>query len=323
LQEFCDTDRGGFVEWINDQWDVEYHRICRDVTIQGSPERTLSRAVFQDSSGHRYLIESFHQKKYAIRVRVAEAVHVLADQGLWQALAYKPAKTGTFLPFYKYRCYQLSDFLDSTGLKQPDYLYSSVMGESFAQFLIELSRASQALDGQPGFHPFSIKDYIYRLFDQMRIHDARVATDFMPVLTFLEHAFMDAHDQLPQAFCHGDLHPLNVIWNDDQIRAVIDWEFTGIKPDIYDIANLFGCAGIEDPNGIGMPMVMQCIKTLQAARCYSKEGWYWLPEYMLALRFAWLSEWLRKNDQQMIEMEHAYMTILMKNVDVIRMGWQI
>lgn len=66
---------------------------------------------------------------------------------------------------------------------------------------------------------------------------------------------MKIHDQLPLSFCHGDLHPLNVIWYQDRIKAVIDWEFTGMNPDIYDAANLVGCAGIENPNGLGMSMV--------------------------------------------------------------------
>lgn len=121
----------------------------------------------------------------------------------------------------------------------------------------------------------------------------------------------------------GDLHPLNAIWNGDKIGAVIDWEFTGIKPDIYDAANLVGCAGIEDPNGLGMPMVMSFINRVKANKLYSDQGWQLFPEYMLALRFAWLSEWLRKKDMEMIEMEQAYMRLLMDNMDVLRVGWEM
>ena len=137
-----------------------------------------------------------------------------------------------------------------------------------------------------------------------------------------EKEFMDIHDKLKISFCHGDLHPLNVIWHHDQIRAVIDWEFTGMKPDIYDAANLVGCAGIEDPNGLGMPMVMTFLNHILRKNLFSKTEWRFFPEYVLALRFAWLSEWLRKKDEEMIEMEEAYMGILLDNMDILRKEWE-
>ncbi len=56
------------------------------------------------------------------------------------------------------------------------------------------------------------------------------------------------------SFCHGDLHPLNVIWGEKSIRAVIDWEFSGIKPEIYDLANMLGCLGMEDPANLFRPL---------------------------------------------------------------------
>ena len=71
-----------------------------------------------------------------------------------------------------------------------------------------------------------------------------------PVISFLENRFMKVHDMLPVSFCHGDFHPLNIIWSKDSIKAVIDWEFLGMKPEIYDAANLIGCIGIEDPQGL-------------------------------------------------------------------------
>ena len=157
----------------------------------------------------------------------------------------------------------------------------------------------------------------------MKIYDNSIYKKYLPFLAFLEKEFMDIHDKLPICFCHGDLHPLNVIWNHDQIRAVIDWEFAGMKPDLYDAANLVGCAGIENPDGLGMPMVMTFIKEMQCKDIFSEMTWQFFPEYLLALRFAWLSEWLRRKDKQMLEMEEAYMGILVDNMDVLRQGWGI
>lgn len=204
MQEFYDLDRNTFFQWLNREWDINFHSICDDVNIQGSPERTVSRAVFEDIHGHRFFIEKFDCKKYQLRLNVACVVDYLNENGLKQALSYKKSNGGSFLSFYKDSYYQISDFLDSTGIKQPDYLSSAAMGESFALFLTRLSKASVGIENLLTFQSFSIKVYIYQLFSQMKIYDNMVYKQFLPVLDFLENNFMNVHDQLPVSFCHGD-----------------------------------------------------------------------------------------------------------------------
>ena len=323
MQEFFDATNQEFIQWLNFQWNIEFECVRRDIDIQGSPERTLSRVVLQDKDGTLFLFEKFSKNKFQIRQNVAKAIEHLNDNGLKSALLYQKSNYGEFLPFFKDACFQLSFFLDSTGIKRPDYLSSSKIGKNFALFLICLSRASANIETKVFFKPFSIKKYIYKLFSEMKIYDNMVYQKYLPFLAFLEKEFMAVHDKLPVSFCHGDLHPLNVIWHHDQIRAVIDWEFAGIKPDIYDAANLVGCAGIENPDGLGMPMVITFLKKIRQNNFFSETGWRFFPEYLLALRFAWLSEWVKKKDRQMIEMEEAYMGILVNNMDIIRQGWGI
>ncbi len=290
--------------------------------IQGSPERTISRAVIQDKDNRLFLVEKFPEKKFQIRDRVAKAVDYLYAYGLKEALAYQKSNKGDFLPFFKGACFQLSPFIDGTPVKRPDYLDSSTMGKNFAGFLIQMSEASKGMENLISFPHFSIKAYIYKLFSDMKTHDKPIYEKFLPILSFLETEFMQIHDHLPLAFCHGDLHPLNVIWNkNDRIKAVIDWEFTGMKPDIYDAANLVGCAGIENPNGLGMDMVMTFLEEMHKTPVISETGWRFFPEYILALRFAWLSEWLRKKDEDMIGMEHAYIKILIDHMEEIRVAF--
>ncbi|MCD4718966.1 MAG: aminoglycoside phosphotransferase family protein [Desulfobacula sp.] len=323
MQEFFNDKNEEFIQWLNCQWNIEFECVRGDIDIQGSPERTLSRAVLQDKDGTLFLLEKFSKNKFQIRQNVAKAIEYLNDNGLKLALLYQKSNYGEFLPFFKDVCFQLSRFIDGTVLKRPDYLSSSKMGNSFALFLMGLSKASANIGNNISFEPFSIKKYIYKLFSEMKIYDNSAYKKYLPFLAFLEKEFMEIHDNLPVSFCHGDLHPLNIIWNHDQIRAVIDWEFAGMKPAIYDAANLVGCAGIENPDGLGMPMVMTFIKELRGKDIFSKMGWRFFPEYLLALRFAWLSEWLRKKDKQMLEMEEVYMGILVNNMDILRQGWQI
>lgn len=291
--------------------------------MEGSPERTLSRVVVEDARGELFLLEKFSENRYVLRHQVAQAVNYVHFNGLKQAAAYKKTKNGEFLPFFKNACFQVSKYHTSTTIARPQYLKSQKIGDSFARFVIRLRKTSKGIGNVVTPEPFSIKNYIYTLFRQMKEHNPDIHEMFLPVLSFLEKSFMGIHDDLPIAFCHGDLHPLNVIWNDFRIKAVIDWEFAGFKPDVYDAANLVGCAGIENPEGLGQPMVMTFLDRLKKGRFFSKKGWYCFYEYLIALRFAWLSEWLRKKDTQMIEMEAAFLKLLIDNAEILKKGWGI
>ena len=103
-----------------------------------------------------------------------------------------------------------------------------------------------------------------------------------------------------------------MIWGKARIRAVIDWEFCGIKSEGYDLANLLGCLGMEDPQHLLGPFVRRLIDRLKAARFLTHESWQALPDMMLAIRFAWLSEWMRKQDRPMIRMEADFMALLLE-----------
>lgn len=305
-------------QWICDQWQMNIHCVRTDIEIQGSPERALSRVVMEDTLGRRVLVEQFDPKKRTLRDRVARAVDFLFTQGLTQVVPYRKTVKGEFLPIFEGTCFQVSEFLEGTALKRPDYLSSSAMGKNTARFLSRMARSATGMQPHISFPRFSIKNYIHELFRIMKIHDRPVHDRFLPVLNFLESEFMPAYDHLPLAFCHGDLHPLNIIWDKDEIQAVIDWEFAGIKPDLYDAANFVGCAGIENPNGLGMGMVMTFVTDLHRTDVISDMGWRFFPEYVLALRFAWLSEWLRKKDHEMIDLEHAFMQILVDHMADIK-----
>lgn len=323
MQEFYDCHGDFFIHWIKDQWGICFKCLHADFQIQGSPERTLSRIVFESEDKRLYLIEKFPAQKFTLRNKVALSIEYVNQNGLAQALTYQKSRNNEFLSFYKGACYQISRFLNSTGIQRPQYLNSAGIGESFARFLVKLSKCSNGIEKRIEFQPFSLKPYIYKLFRTMHKYNVIMFKRYLPYLNYLEKEFMDIHDNFRLAYCHGDLHPLNVIWRDEKILAVIDWEFTGIKPDIYDAANLVGCAGIENPDGLTKPMVLTFIDQMKHNRLFNRIGWKYFTDYVLALRFAWLSEWLRKKDYEMLDMEAAYMKILVDNMDDIRKGWGI
>ncbi len=312
-----------FIHWLNMEWDIEFKSAREDIAIYGSSERALSRIVIQDKKNRLFLLEKFSRDKFFLRKNVAKAMEYLNSNGLKEALPYRKTKHGEFLPFFNGSCYEISFFLKNTGVKRPEYLESEKIGKNFASFLLNLSNASVDMGEKIVLPPFSIKKYIYKLFNDMELNDRKMHKKYLPFLDFLEKKFMAVHDKIPSVFCHGDLHPLNVIWNNEKIKAVIDWEFAGVKPEIYDAANLVGCAGIENPSGLNDAMVATFIDSLKKSDIISEKGWDIFPEYVLALRFAWLSEWLRKKDKEMLELEACYMDILVKNMDILRRIWKI
>lgn len=323
LDVLSEFDQKEFCLWMEDQWGIFPEKLRGQYQISGSPERSLSRAVIEDSRGGLFLVEKFAREKYPVRHLVSNTLDYLDQSGVSQALVSERTKTGEFLPFYQGACFQITRFLDSTPLKRPDWISSGQMGKEMAGFLIQMNQASQGIERKISYPSFSIKEYIYKLFRDMKANNRPVHDQYLPILSFLETGFMDAHDSLLPQFCHGDFHPLNVIWDNQCIRAVIDWEFTGIKPDCYDAANLVGCAGIEHPEGLAMPLVTTFIKEVRGAGVISDKGWQYFPEYILALRFAWLSEWLRKEDKEMLDMEAAFMNILIQHMDELRKIWNI
>jgi len=108
---------------------------------------------------------------------------------------------------------------------------------------------------------------------------------------------------------------LNIIWSENAIQGVIDWEFSGIKPEIYDAATLIGCLGMEIPDALTGPGVMEFVRKLKAEQVFSETSWRVLVEMTIAIRFGWLSEWLRNHDEEMIELEMVYMHLLMDHAD--------
>ncbi|MDD4202630.1 MAG: aminoglycoside phosphotransferase family protein, partial [Candidatus Omnitrophica bacterium] len=79
----------------------------------------------------------------------------------------------------------------------------------------------------------------------------------------------------------------------------------------------------EDPNCLQGPLVGELIKMSKKMLLFSDISWELLLNYIIAIRFAWLSEWLRKKDEEMIALELDYMELLVENVDNIKAIWGI
>jgi len=302
-------------------WGLEFKRSLPELPLAGSPERSFFRTVVENGEGRRFVLEEIRPATLERKRVIAAAVEFLATRGLPGVFPCLRNRFDDFITKAAGGLWQISHFVEGVELKRPDYTHDAWRGRALARFLIEMRGISSGIPSGDPSRPFSIAAFVRDLMRRMNRHNPEQARAVGLAFVFLEERFFPLSEQLPVAFCHGDCHPLNVIWGDDCIRAVIDWEFSGYKPEIYDAALILGCIGVEDPESLAGPMALCFIEEMRAAGCFDASGFAVLPEFVLGLRFAWLSDWLRRKDAQMVEFETDFIRLLLENLEDLRRAW--
>ncbi|MFO8077918.1 MAG: aminoglycoside phosphotransferase family protein [Thermoplasmatota archaeon] len=302
-------------------WDITFNRTHPEITIQGSPERCNSRIVVEDQKHQKYLLEQISKEKRAHKELIAKTLAYLTNHDTKNIISYLPNKQGNSITAINETYWQLRPYVDGIPLDRPAYVFDQWRGTVLARFLIQLYKNSIEIKKEINLPSFSLKDYVSTMINNMNHYNPREYQQITHIIEYLHTTFFPVYNTIPQRFCHGDYHPLNIIWGNQTIKAVIDWEFMGIKIEIYDMANLLGCIGIEEPTSLIDDLAIQFIKTMKQSKIISDTGWSFLFECVLALRFAWLAEWLRTKDIEMIQMEIDYLNILYKNKTTITSQW--
>jgi len=314
-------DNPTYLKNLLSRWNIDFAGVLPGVDVPGSPDRTLRRMVIVDSEAGAFVLEEISPQSAGRKNEIAELLRVLSENGLKQVHPFLADRSGQRITVHEGRYWQLRGYIPGTRLARPGYLDDSWRGAALAEFLIALDGASLkcAVTFQGGF--FSIVRFIDDFAAKLKAHHPGLLMALSPVLHFLAADFFRIHDTFPVGLCHGDYHPLNVIWSEDAILSVIDWEFCGDKPEIYDLALLIGCLGIEDPHALTGALVDALLRRIGEKRIYREQSRKYLLEWVIALRFAWLSEWLRKNDGEMVRLEMDYMTLLLENRSAIGSAW--
>ncbi len=293
--------------------------------LPGSPERCVERFACADAEGRAWLLERLAPAQAPRREQIARLLCALcaADPELARLVpAYRPLADGNFVLRIATGpdagCWQLSPLIAHVPLPRPGYLDQSWRGEAVAGLLLRLQAAGGSLPAPltPQAPSADLPAYAHELFASIATH----RPGLLPRLTPLR-AHVDTLPELlaaqPVALVHGDLHPLNILWgagpqepvlSAPPIRALIDWEFAGRGPALYDAANCIGCAAFEGPSALSGGFVRGLVRGLALSPGQS----HLLAATVPATRLGWLSEWLRKGDAEMLEMELDYLDILLE-----------
>jgi homoserine kinase type II len=310
-----------FLKAVAEIWNVKLKKLHRNIPIQGSPERSIFRVVLEDRNGRFFVLEQIHPQYLEHKKQIAATLDFLVKENLARVQSYLADEKGNHVIKYKNDFWQISPFVQGDELNRGKYIYEKWRGHALAAFIIELRRKSQGLSFADSRSVFSLKNYVYKLTREINLYNKDIRDEIKRVVSFLEKDFMPVYEKLPVAFCQGDYHPLNVIWFADNIKCVIDWEFCGFKSELYDAANLIGCIGVEDPQSLMGDLVKSFIADLKKAKIIYKKSWKYLVEFIVALRFAWLAEWLRRKDTEMIRLELDYMRLLIDNKNILQKAW--
>jgi len=330
------------------EWGIDFSEVDPDPQIEGSPERTLARSVFRDTKGRRWILEQIGEANLTRKQEIAEQLNMLASSGLQRIHPYRRTCSNSFFQTLENpsgagsACWMLRSFVEGIPLNRETYLNDPWRIDEMSGFLLQLRENSAT---HPGLRPplqgrgvpkipstggvperrggfFSIAAYAESRMKAWRTRYSKLAEKFEGSFVKLEQSFFPLHDQLPLAFCHGDFHPLNMIWGPDSIRSVIDWEFCGIKPELYDVALLIGCLGFENPDNLIREPVIRLVQTLRTAGYGAQESWENILELAATIRFGWMSEWIRRSDREAREMEAVYIDILVDQKEYILRHWQ-
>lgn len=303
-------------------WDVEIKDARRVVPLAGSPERSEFRTVVESIKGDLFVLERLISRSYERKKKIAQRLDRLAEEGLEWIIPYRKNRDGEQILPYHYQFWQIQDYYSGVELDHPQYAFDEWRGRALADFLIELKRREGAVCEAQEI-PFRLQPYVFRLVCDVETHDPWCLPRMRPAIDLLKKNFFPAEKNLPCGFCHGDFHPLNVIWSPRGIGAVIDWEFCGMKTELYDAALLVGCLGVEDPEALTADCVCAFLERLQAAGLYQRVSWRYFFELVLAARFGWMAEWLRKKDLEMVEMELDYWDILLEERAALETAWRV
>ncbi len=293
------------------EWSLSEVEILEKAKIRGSPRRSVERYLVKGPE-RLYVLEKINGWKVKRKEEQAGILDVLTGEGL-PVERYVLAGNGRYV--LKNRGFwTLKEYVRGGPPPRPDFIYDGRRGKEAAGFLTSMRGA--ALENELHVDSAHMPSFIESLMRRIGRKGRGKYTDIIEVYDDMK-PFLKKWESLPHGFTHGDFHPMNIIWGEERINAVIDWEFMGFKPEMYDAAMMLGCIGIEDAKGLFSPFAEEFLSTLKNGD-FTAESWNMLPELIISTRFAWLDEWIRNKDEDMLKSEVSYIRTLSENLEGLR-----
>lgn len=301
-------------------WGLAPGRPRTDILLPGSPQRCVTRMAVEDDTGAVWMLEHLRPGQFDRRERIGRALALLESAGL-PVPAYQAISHGRFTAEIDGQYWQLSPYVPGEPLPQPEFVDDPKRGLSMGTFIAALHTAGPTIHEFDTEPPFILEDYVNELMATMAPRRPDLHEALLPVLGALAPLF-EAWPHLPVTLNQGDFHPLNVIWRKSTVAAVIDWEFAGMRHALFDTANCLGCVGIEDPHALVRGLAPALLTTLRDTGCLDRTSLTLLPEMLVGMRFAWMSEWLRKQDEEMAQLEVRFMRLMTNSLDELLPAWE-
>lgn len=311
------------IEQILTNWSLAFRALRKDITFYGSPERCKERYAVEDTDNNVYILEKLHESEAGHKEKVARIVNFFHDKGICCA-PYTKTTSETYVVKHNDSSYLLSKFIQGTPIQRPEYTADAWRAKSIGSFLINLHNISTSEKNtlsEETIDTFSLKKQIPSFAHKISHFNPEITARLTPILNFIEKELLNTYDALPVGFSHGDVHIMNIIWEEKDIKAVIDWEFFGYKPEMYDLALCIGCIGIEHPNYLQDAMATTLIQTVKESGIYEDISWRNLYPLIVAIRLVWLEFWLKAKDVDMTNLELTYLEVLIKEQEYLKKVW--
>ena len=304
-------------------WKIEEARLLEGAGFLNEHSNKKFRKIFEDNEGEKYLLESISAEKIVEEEERCRYLELVAQGGSeLKIISYLKNSNDNYFEKYEDFFVGVVKFVDGVAIDQFKYLDECWRAVVAANFLIDLSEASSKTSTK-NIALFSLKNFINDFVIKMEKYNNKEYLEVQSIFKYLEKDFFLKYDDLPKSFCHGDFHIFNMIWNNKKLLAVIDWEFSSYCVEFYDAAFFVGCLGMENPAYLKKNIVLKFIKKLQESKKYKEESWKYFFDLFLAIRFLWLAQWLKFNNQEMIWLEIDYLNLIFNNKEEILKKWNL
>ncbi len=291
-------------------WNIKFKKRLDKISLAGSPSRTITRFVFSDDKDNLYTAEGFACEREDKQIRQTVMLEFLKENGLESVLPAIRTVSGGYGVRLDNLFYQVRPFADADSFPDHSHWNQAVYGNIWSEFLLALRKVSKLPDfPKNSDRNFRFTRYLPILIKELKCRAPGIENRLEPVLESLRD-FLEIEPCLPAFFAHGDFHPGNILMRNNQIKAVIDWEFSGMKTAGYDAALMIGCLGIDDSEWMTGPAARTMIGNLIRNRYMPPMALKYFPDLTIAIRLAWLAEWAELNESALLERELSFVELL-------------